>query len=147
MSLLSDPQRLRAVDRARELWRERAQVIAQLAAQMLGAEIAQVNLVTGDVVEPLASSAEPLTVPTGQSYCQHVLGSARAVVVYDSLTDGRVRDLPHSGAVRCYLGIPLRLDGQVTGVLCVAGRSPRPWTEAEVGLLTEIATSLADEGC
>lgn len=144
---LSDPQRLGRVHAVPQEgpWRERAKVLVQLAAQMLDTEIAEVNLVTDTEMVCIASAAgNERSVPVEVSYCQHVVGTGDAVVVYESTDDPLVRDSPTAPRLHCYLGIPLSSGGQVLGALCVAGADPREWTDVEVSLLTELADELLD---
>lgn len=142
---LHDQDRLDAVRDARDdlLWRRRAKTIVDLAAQMLDTEIAHVNLVTATSMHSVASAAGgERVVEVGRSYCQHVVGTGAAVVVYESLASALVRDSPTAQRLRCYLGIPLVQGDQVLGALCVAGTDPREWTELEVALLTELTQTL-----
>ena len=147
---LGDPARLRAVRSAADDdgWRERARTIADLAAQMLKTELAEVNLVTDREMHCIASATgNERTVAVERSYCQHVVGTGESVVVYESREHALVRDSPTAPRLHCYLGIPLTHRGQVLGALCVAGSEPRDWTELEVLLLTELTeTLLAQDG-
>ncbi len=142
---LRDADRLRAVHDAAgdEVWRERARVIADLAASMLQTEIAEVNLVTASQMRCIASADDDeRDVDVELSYCQHVVGTGETVLVYESAQHALVRDSPTAARVRCYLGIPLIDGGQVLGALCVAGTQPREWTALEVALLTELTATL-----
>lgn len=144
---LSDPARLEQLALApwQGAWRDRARVLVRLAAQMLGVSIAEVNLVTDRVMECVASAAgEERSLPVQDSFCQHVVGTADAVVVYDSLVHPLVADHPAAGLARSYLGLPLTHHGQVLGALCVVGTRPHRWSEVEVCLLTELADALME---
>lgn len=124
-------------------WRERARVIAALAAQMLDTQIAEVNLVTDTHLLCVASAAGPeRQLDVDLSFCQHVVGTEGCVVVYDSRTDALVSGTPGAQAGFCYLGVPLVVGGEVVGALCVAGTEPRAWTEVEVCLLTQLVATL-----
>lgn len=145
---LRDPERLRAVRSVQEdeQWRTRAKTIASLAAQMLKTEIAEVNLVTDREMHCIASADDDeRSVAVERSYCQHVVGTGGAVVVYESREHALVRDSPTAERLHCYLGIPLTHRGQVLGALCVAGSEPRDWTELEIMLLTELTEALLAE--
>lgn len=144
-SRLRDPARLEQLARApwQGEWRERARVLVRLAAQMLDVDIAEVNLVTDRVMECVASAAgDERGVPVQDSFCQHVVGTGDAVVVYDSLVHPLVQASPAAARVRSYLGLPLTAHGEVLGALCVVGLQPHRWTEVEVCLLTELADAL-----
>ena len=57
-----------------------------------------------------------------------------------------MRDLPPvvSGAVGCYLGVPLQLtDGTAVGALY--GMQPREWSDRDVGLICCVADVLVVE--
>ena len=142
---LRDADRLAAVRAAGDdlAWRERAKVIADLAASMLQTEIAEVNLVTGDTMHCIASAADDeRDVAVELSYCQHVVGTGECVVVYESEAHALVRDSPTAPRLHCYLGIPLVDRGQVLGALCVAGAQARDWTQLEIALLSELTETL-----
>ena len=146
---LQDPARLSAVTAALGLvpWHQQARTIAELARQMLRTEIAEVNLVSDTTMHCIASAGgAEREVAVGLSFCQHAVGTGRSVVVYESTTHPLVADSPAAQRLHCYLGIPLTVDGQVLGALCVAGEEPREWTELEISLLTELAETLLEEG-
>ena len=142
---LQDPGRLRAVRTAQgdQPWRERAKMIADLASQMLSTDIAEVNLITDTHMHCVASAEDDeRAVEVEVSFCQHVVGTGEAVVVYESAEHALLRDNLTAERLRSYLGIPLTHRGQVLGALCVAGHEPRDWTELEVLLLTELTGAL-----
>ena len=47
------------------------------------------------------------------------------------------------GDVGSYLGVLVRNNQHVVGVLCVAGGRPREWTEHEQAVLTEVADEIS----
>lgn len=147
LSRLADPSRLDALAQApwQGAWRDRARVLVRLAAQMLGVDIAEVNLVSDRLMECVASAADDERVlPVRESFCQHVVGTGGAVVVYDSLTSPLLAGHPSAAVARSYLGLPLTSHGQVLGALCVVGEQPHRWTDVEVCLLTELADALME---
>jgi PAS domain S-box-containing protein len=86
--------------------------------------------------------------PSEDSLCTVTARSAEPLAVADAATDPRVAHLPPvaTGAVRSYLGIPLRgSEGHVVGVLCVFGPRPRSWSAADATLLRQLADSVATE--
>jgi PAS domain S-box-containing protein len=149
-SLLADPGRLAALRRANLLdtaAEEAFDRLARLAARLLGAPIALVTLVDRDrqflkaclgLPEPWASARQ---LPLSHSLCQRLLVTGQPLVIGDAHQD----PLAHGNkavsefGVAAYLGIPLRLAGQVLGSLCVADRRPRDWTEDDVAALADVA--------
>jgi PAS domain S-box-containing protein len=148
-SLLADPGRLAALrqtnllDTAAE---EAFDRLARLAARLLGVPIALVTLVDRDrqflkaclgLPEPWASARQ---LPLSHSLCQRLLVTGQPLVIGDARHD----PLAHGNkavsefGVAAYLGIPLRLAGQVLGSLCVADRQPRDWTEDDVAALADV---------
>ncbi len=122
--------------------------LTRLAARVLQAPIALISLVDADrqffksalgLPEPWAARREtPLT----HSYCMYAVESGEPLVITDARQHPLVRD---SLAIRdlsaiAYAGIPLRSrNGHALGTLCVIDRRPRPWSEAEIELLHQIA--------
>lgn len=118
--------------------------LSALAARLLGAESAQVSLVTDEQVvlggTGAAVSSVGLSSPAEDSLCTVTVESRAPLAVADATTDPRVRHLPPvtSGAVASYLGVPLVSRDHVVGALCVFGAEPRPWHEDDVALLEEL---------
>lgn len=128
--------------------------LTRLATRVLHAPVALVSLVDDHrqffksaqgLPEPWASRREtPLT----HSFCQHVVRYARPLVVPDARRDPLVsrnlaiRDL----GVIAYLGVPLATpEGHALGAFCVIDGRPRGWTEYELEVVTELATSTITE--
>jgi PAS domain S-box-containing protein len=149
-SLLADPGRLAALrqtnllDTAAE---EAFDRLARLAARVLGAPIALVTLVDRDrqflkaclgLPEPWASARQ---LPLSHSLCQRLLVTGQPLVIGDVRHDplARGNQAVSELGVAAYLGIPLRLAGQVLGSLCVADRRPRDWTADDVAALADVA--------
>ena len=149
-SLLADPGRLAALrqtnllDTAAE---EAFDRLARLAARLLGVPIALVTLVDSDrqflkaclgLPEPWASARQ---LPLSHSLCQRLLVTGQPLVIGDAHHDplARGNQAVAEFGVAAYLGIPLRLAGQVLGSLCVADRRPRTWTEDDVAALADVA--------
>jgi len=132
--LLSDPVR---VERVRGL-AERAggsrilKGLVQVATAVRCAEAAY-----SEQVSDLADSLCTVTVLSGD-----------VLVAADARSHPWLHDLPPvtSGAVGCYLGVPLLLaDGTAVGALCVYGPEAREWNERHVGLTCEVADIVAEE--
>ncbi len=134
---------------------------ARIAARALRARIAQVNVLTDRVLQPIAVHTEPdedsdpwrRRRRAGNSYCKFVVWSRSPFIVGDAAKNRYVRN---SHATRelgivSYLGVPLfgpAKDGAkalVLGTLCVVDRVEREWTPADLETLTDIAASVSDE--
>jgi signal transduction histidine kinase len=83
----------------------------------------------------------------GSTFCHHTLGRAAALVIDDTHADPTWRAVPtvDTLGVRAYVGVPLQLDGQTIGSLCVIDMQPRHWSREEIDVLEQIALSAARE--
>jgi PAS domain-containing protein len=127
--------------------------LTRLASGLLGAPIALLSLVderrqffksTLGLSEPWASRREtPLT----HSFCQYATRSRAPLIVDDArlhplLRENRaIRDLN----VIAYAGIPLIVEDEAIGALCVVDDVPRTWSKADVRLLSDLAESAVSE--
>jgi PAS domain S-box-containing protein len=96
--------------------------------------------------EPLASAREL----AGRTFCHFTVGQAergRPLVIPDTRADPVYREVPtvESLGVAAYLGIPLVVDGEAIGSFCAIDTVPRDWTDDEVEVLAELATSAQRE--
>ncbi len=86
--------------------------------------------------------------PSEDSLCTVTVSDRAPLVVHDARTDPRVSGLPPvvSGAVGCYLGVPLFADdGHAVGALCVYGPTPCTWSERDIATLERLAESVVAE--
>lgn len=152
-----DPERLAALERTGLLDsgpEESFERLAALAKRLVDAPVALVSLVDADrqyfkcclgLAEPFASARET---PLSHSICRHALTSAGPLVIPDAQQDPRTVD---GGAVtelgaRAYLGIPLvDCEGHVLGSFCVLDDEPREWTDDEVAIMSDLASSVMAE--
>jgi signal transduction histidine kinase len=126
--------------------------VTRLAAALLGAPVALVNL-----VDDRRQFSKSCVVPTGwppshgasldDSFCRWTVELGEPVAIEDTRLDERVAS---SAFVRemgliAYLGVPIAIGGQVIGTLCVAGFEPRRWTPQEVGGLRDLAATVVTE--
>lgn len=127
--------------------------LTRLAASLLDAPIAIVNLVDEDrqffkscigIAEPLASERE---MPVEHSFCQHAMAAGDPLVLPDTRKHPLYRTNPNIVAmgIVAYLGIPLVLDGQALGALCVIDHVPHAWTSVQVQILSDLAASVLTE--
>jgi diguanylate cyclase (GGDEF)-like protein len=127
--------------------------LTRLTAGLIGAPVALVSLVDErrqffksalGLKEPWASRREtPLT----HSFCQYATRDRAPLVVADAREHPVLRD---NHAIRdlnviAYAGMPLLIDGEAIGALCVIDDKPRAWTDDELRLLHDLAESVVSE--
>lgn len=80
------------------------------------------------------------------SFCQFVVKSESAFVVFDTEHDSRVpRRLADAYGIRAYCGVPVRIDSEVAGSLCVFDDKPRDFDGEVISGMSEIAERVSDE--
>ncbi|MGY1652310.1 SpoIIE family protein phosphatase [Geodermatophilus sp. SYSU D01119] len=126
--------------------------LAELAARLLGAPIAQISLLDDVEVVIAGAGLPPGTVgreaPLDATACAVPAAEGAPVVVPDVHAEPRATDLPQvrAGIVGSYLGAPMvDSDGFVVGVVCVAAPTPRPWSDTDVATVREIAAAAVTE--
>ncbi|GGY10541.1 EAL domain-containing protein [Massilia dura] len=116
--------------------------ITRMAAQMFGLPVAAVSLTDTDRQWFKSRvGVEHWSIPRLRAPCATVADSASFLVIPDLAEDPEFRDshLARNG-VRFYAGAPLTTrDGHALGAMCVLGTAPRQITEAERGVLTDLA--------
>ena len=149
---LSDPERLSAVRRLRRTRPpEGLDRLTGLAAMLLEAPRSQVSLVGEDQAVVGGSgllAKDRRDGPSADSLCTVTVELGRPLAIRDATSDVRVKSLPPvtTGAVRAYLGVPLvDRTGLVLGALCVHDDVVRAWTPKDVGILSELASSVVAE--
>jgi sigma-B regulation protein RsbU (phosphoserine phosphatase) len=136
---------LRHVDRVRLA----AKAICELAVDLLGVEMALVNLVGETTVTTIAMAGEwnKSETPLEEAYCPIVVGTGKPLSIMNSHLDDRVKDnlATTRDGVSSYLGVPLRTqDDFVIGALCVCGCTPRVWAERDEEILISLSRKLMD---
>ena len=93
--------------------------------------------------EPLASVRQL----EGRTFCHFAISSDGPLAIGDAERDPVYRDVPtvKTLGVRAYLGIPLVIDGQPIGSFCAIDFEPREWSELDIEVMTELATSTLRE--
>jgi PAS domain S-box-containing protein len=79
------------------------------------------------------------------SLCSHAIAGGGLMEVSDAQADPRFAHSPlvaGDGPVRFYAGMPIGIDGQALGALCVIDRAPRTLSAAERGLLTDLSRAV-----
>ncbi len=154
---LHDPDRLAALRETQLLdapSKKSLDRYVRIARAALGVPAALVSLVddhrqffaslTG-LPEPWATCRET---PLSHSFCQHVVRGAQALVVEDAREHPLVRDnlAVRDLAVIAYLGVPIRSSGgHMLGSFCVIDSQPRPWSERDIAVITDLADAVNDE--
>jgi GAF domain-containing protein len=154
LSVLTDPAR---VARVREVVGGAAgsdvlPCLVRLAAKVAHGDCAQLSLLADEQVATAVRCEDAgyseQTSALADSLCTVTVLSGDVLVAADAQAHPWLLDLPPvvSGAVRNYLGVPLRLaDGTPVGALCVYGPEPREWSDRDVGLTCDIADIVALE--
>jgi GAF domain-containing protein len=155
-NVLGDPARLRSLQRVCVDAEpdEAFDRFARLVKNLLDVPIALVSLVTGErqffpgqagLVEPLSTKRET---PLSHSFCQHVVLDGVPKIYPDARIYAQVRDnlaIPELGVV-AYAGFPLTdADGLILGSLCAIDTVPRPWTKAEMAIMSDLAEACSSE--
>lgn len=131
--------------------KDKAREAAVLAAEILAAPLAAVNLIFADHQLTVAGiGLDEVSRPLASSYCKHVVARKGPLGIESTLDEPLVcHDLATTEeGLRSYLGVPLvTSDGFVIGALCVADFVPRTWTASDIDALQTLARRLmADEG-
>ena len=123
---------------------ERVDRVARLAKQMFGVPMVSVSLLDGD--RQWRKSEIGLggdEAPRQDSFCDYTVGQDRTVVIEDAsatetfATNPFVVGDPH---LRFYAGHPLHAPGgEPVGTLCVLDTEPHSFSEAQRGLLRDLA--------
>lgn len=115
------------------------------AARLSGAPIALVSLVMRHVQLFRAHRGLPpelaLSCATSRrsSFCQFAVRDERPFLVEDAVGDPRVpKELVERYGIQAYAGVPVRVDGQVLGTLCVIDVQPRRFEPALVEALAAL---------
>ncbi|HEU0299035.1 MAG TPA: GAF domain-containing sensor histidine kinase [Longimicrobium sp.] len=128
--------------------------VTRLAVQLLRVPISLLSLIDGErqwiksaAGVPEGESA-PRSIPLGRSICGTVAATGRPLVLADVEREPPARaDAPmRSWGVRAYAGVPLvTREGHAVGVLCVADTRPRPWSDADLAALRDLAALAVTE--
>ncbi len=115
--------------------------LPRLASRLLGVPIAGISLVDADRWHGHTFFGLPPDtggIPRDLSFCDWTIRGEGLFQVPDATRDPRFADNPavtHGPFVRAYAGVPLHVDGQPVGALCVVDRQPRTLTEEQAHLL------------
>ena len=118
--------------------------VLEIGTEELGYPIGYLTELSGDSLEIISAVGdneviqEHLTVPLRATFCEQTIKSAEPMVLSDAARDERWSDsvaFEQSG-LRCYVGAPIIVDGEVYGSLCFASEQPRDQTTVEDDELT-----------
>lgn len=153
MPKLDSPSRLLLATRERTEIKPdyRLQACVERAAKLAGTPTAAISLVLQTIQLYRAHVGLPrglaATRATSRSlsFCQLVVQSDGPVMVADTRRDPRVpQDLAREYSILAYAGVPIRIDGETLGALCVIDYIPRTFDERLADGLAEIAAAVAD---
>jgi PAS domain S-box-containing protein len=126
--------------------------LADMAANLFDAPVALVTLVDAENQWFKAASGITETqAPSADSFCVHTISGSQdgALVVADATADPRFANQPRvagSPFLRFYAGVPLVIDSQPVGTICVFDVQPRhdlpPQLVAQLQRLSRVASSL-----
>jgi two-component sensor histidine kinase len=128
------------------------QGIAEVAAVLFDAPVALVSLIgaTDQWFKASVGTGE-MQAPAADSFCLHTIAGPAdgALIVADATTDPRFSSQPRVVAapfLRFYAGVPLLIDNQPVGTICVFDVKPRqrgePQLIAQLQRLSRVASSL-----
>jgi len=153
--LISSAERMRAVEKSAMLdapAEEDFDVATRLAVRLLQVPVSYVSIIDQqrDFFATQHGLPAPLSVlrqNTGRTFCHYVLESDEPLVVFDALQHPVLAVLQSVQAMgaRSYVGVPLKLDGQIIGTFCVVDMRPRSWSSSEVEILQQLARSVGRE--
>ena len=117
--------------------------LSRIAAAVTGAGMAMIGFVAGEqqfIRSRVGTEAD--AVPLKESLCRHVLEADDVVEIADVQRDPRLADSPavHApGAIRSYVGVPVRLDGVAVGTVCALDTRARRLDDAQRAALVDVA--------
>ncbi len=119
--------------------------VVRVAAAVTGMSMATVNVLDTHRQAQLASVGFPrLVTPRAESLCTRALETGGVFTSPDLSADERFTDSPwvdgRRDGVRGYAMVPLALDGEVVGTLCVQDREPRTLSADQLDRLQDLGT-------
>ncbi len=92
---------------------------------------------------PLADERES----TGRTLCHFTLDDETPLVIDDTHSNEVWKAVPsvESLGVRAYVGVPIKVDGEIVGSFCVIDVKPRKWNPEELETIRQLAISAGRE--
>lgn len=150
---------LASIARSRFDLDEVLQAVVEEAAQLCHADSANIAVRDGNAYRTRAFTGfspefEELVrgvmyAPDRESVVGRAILDGRVVHIEDVLADPELRGNPfqaavrRAGGIRTDLGVPIRYDGQLIGVIAAARNEVRPFSEREIGLVEHFADQAA----
>lgn len=127
--------------------------LAGLVCETLGVPVALISLCHGNRQVFVAHHGLPARwaqageAPVAQSLCRHVLARGAPFVAGDIAADPVMRNDPAVAGsdIAAYIGVPLKADGELVGVLAATDRRVRLWDDGNVRLLDSLAAIIGSE--
>lgn len=125
--------------------------ITRIAQELIGSEGALLTTVdgyhhvirsaSGDAWQHLAGAVQP----RDESLCRHVIEMQSPLIVRDASRDLRIATLPAvvSEGLGSYLGVPIRSERGIEGVLCAVNHHPCDWTDTDLRRMQDLASVAA----
>ncbi len=111
---------------------QKTEALLDMGREQFGLEIGVVARVTEEKYEVLHALSPGNAVPVGakmstcETYCAEALALADVVGFEEAGATERRGSGPHQKGLEAYLGTPIRVGGEIWGMLCFAGRQPHP---------------------
>lgn len=112
--------------------------LAQSVQAKLNCKACLISLVQDDALIALGHSASDTpkglrSIPARDTVCAHTVRGGVFLRLADIQSDPVLRNIPTVAAmgIGAYMGVPLRVNGEVVGALCALSSEARLWTQAE----------------
>lgn len=127
--------------------------LTRIASNLLGAPTSTISLIQGGrqffksavgLAEPIASARQtPLT----HSFCKYVARDRKPLIVPDARAHATLRHSPAltENGVVAYAGMPLIVEDEAIGALCVIDTVPHQWSAEQLQLLQDLADVVMSE--
>ncbi|WP_338501068.1 sensor domain-containing diguanylate cyclase [Sphingomonas kaistensis] len=124
--------------------------ITSLVRSVLGVPISAVSLIDRDRQWfKSICGLETRETPRSVSFCSHAIRQTEPLIVDDALQDDRFKVNPlvlDDPNIRSYAGVPLQTpDGYNVGALCAIDVVPREFSQAQIEILSNLASLVVDE--
>lgn len=125
----------------------------RLASNLLKAPITAITLIDDErlflkshvgIEGPLARDRVK---PVDSAFCKYIVDTVEPLIINDTRLDERICDfdLVTEGAL-AYLAAPLiSADGHTLGTFCAMQGAPRAWSDADISIMTDLASSVMTE--
>jgi diguanylate cyclase (GGDEF)-like protein/PAS domain S-box-containing protein len=147
----NESERLRILHRLQILDTEEEKCfndVVEVAADLWGVPMALISLVDSDRQWFKAKRGVALCGSSrSDSLCGHVVGNGGPVLIPDTIKDARFIDNPFvakAPGIRFYVGVPVYVDDQIIGTLCVLDVKPHRISKRRVRVMEGLARHVSD---